>query len=213
MSFKSSSFKKSFLAAAVLFTLTASGFSASMETVCQGLAAHPHTTGDFTQIKKIKNSSRSLKSSGNFIFSLEGIMWNTVKPFPSRLAVGDTQIIQTAGDGTQTVIDAEGNEMFASIGNTLKAVFTNDLVLIQKNFETKFTEEADDKWILELEPKDTTIKSVMKLLTLNGSSGSSVTLDSITMTEASENTITYTFKNQNYPKELSDAEKAFFVAK
>ena len=196
---------------AALF-ITSASFAASLESVCAGLAKHPHTTGDFTQVKTMKATGRSLKSSGNFIFSLEGIMWKTVKPFPSTLAVSETQIIQTAADGSRTVIEAAGNEIFASIANTLKAVFTNDLTLLQENFNTFFSEEAAGKWTINLDPKDSTIKSVMKSLTLKGTVSDITSLDSITMTEASENTITYSFINQKYPKELSDGEKAFFLA-
>ena len=37
--------------------------------------------------------------------------------------------------------------------------------------------------------------------------------DTIVMTEASGDTITYTFSNQKYPKELSADEKAVFATK
>ena len=37
--------------------------------------------------------------------------------------------------------------------------------------------------------------------------------DTIVMTEAGGDTVTYTFSNQKYPKELSADEKAVFAAK
>ncbi|MDE5898266.1 MAG: hypothetical protein K2H09_03250, partial [Treponemataceae bacterium] len=79
---------------------------AAFDSVCENLAKHPNMTGNFTQVKTISAANRSLKSSGTFIFSLEGIMWKTERPFPSVLAVGLTSVIQTLPDGRQTVMDA-----------------------------------------------------------------------------------------------------------
>lgn len=198
------------IAAAVLAVSSVS--AVSLETVCAGLAAHPHTTGNFTQVKKLKANGRSIKSSGNFIFGLDGIMWNTVKPFPSTLAVGKTRIIQTAADGSRTVIEAEGNPVFGSIAGTLTAVFSNDLTLLKENFTTDFSEKEGGTWTLVLTPKDQTITAVLNTLTLEGSSGAEYSMDAIILEEASGNTITYSFFDQKYPKELTDAEKAFFEA-
>lgn len=198
------------IAAAVLAVSSVS--AVSLETVCAGLAAHPHTTGNFTQVKKLKANGRSIKSSGNFIFGLDGIMWNTVKPFPSTLAVGETRIIQTAADGSRTIIEAEGNPVFGSIAGTLTAVFSNDLTNLKENFTTDFSEKEGGAWTLVLTPKDQTITAVLNTLTLEGSSGAEYSMDVIILEEASGNTITYSFFDQKYPKELTDAEKAFFEA-
>lgn len=191
-------------------------FASSLESVCEGLASHPYTTGNFTQVKTMKANGRSLKSSGTFIFGLDGIMWNTTKPFPSTLAVSKTQIIQTAADGSTSIIKAEDNEIFGSVANTLTAVFSNDLTLLKANFNVDFKDLGGGKWRINLTPKDATILAVMKSLALEGTEGTSKTepsLDTIIMTEASENTITYNFTDQKYPKELTPDEKAFFMAK
>lgn len=201
-----------FLAAVCSTSIFAAGLS--LDKVCNELAQHPNTTGDFVQTKTIKSTKRALKSSGNFIFSLDGIMWKTVKPFPSTLAVGRTSVIQTAADGKKTVIDASDNQIFASISSTLVAVFSNDVNELSKSFETKFTDKGNNSWELVLTPKDSTVASVLKNLTLSGtSSNGSSSIDSILMTESSENTINYEFSNQKYPQELSADEKANFNAK
>lgn len=201
-----------FLAAVCSTSIFAAGLS--LDKVCNELAQHPNTTGDFVQTKTIKSTKRALKSSGNFIFSLDGIMWKTVKPFPSTLAVGRTSVIQTAADGKKTVIDASDNQIFASISSTLVAVFSNDVNELSKSFETKFTDNGNNSWELVLTPKDSTVASVLKNLTLSGtSSNGSSSIDSILMTESSENTINYEFSNQKYPQELSADEKANFNAK
>src|SRR5574344_3031793 len=107
----------------------------SFDKVCAQLAQHPNTTGNFTQVKTIRKRNRSLKSSGTFIFSLDGIMWKTLKPFASTLVVGKTSVIQTTPDGKKTVIDASNNQIFTSISSTLSSIFSGDTGTLQKNFK------------------------------------------------------------------------------
>ena len=72
--------------------------------------------------------------------------------------------------------------------------------------------EADGEWNIFLNPKDSTIASVMKSLLLSGKwNGADAELGFLEMTEGSENTIRYEFTNQKYPKELSADEKQNFV--
>lgn len=205
--------KKLISGIAASLILAASVFAVSLDDVCAGLAKHPVTTGNFVQTKTMKANNRALKSSGNFIFGLEGIVWNTLKPFPSTMAITKDRIIQTARDGSQTVIEASGNEIFGSVANTLTAVFSNDLTLLSKNFETSFTDNKNGTWSVALTPKDDTVKAVMKSLVLSGTNSSDICLNQMVMVEASENTITYDFLDQKYPKELTADEKAFFVVK
>lgn len=183
----------------------------SLESVCNKLAEHPYTTGDFIQTKTISSTGRSLKSNGNFIFSLEGIMWKTVKPFPSSMIVTTKSVIQVAADGKKSVIDVSDNQIFGSIATTLVGIFSNDVVQLEKTFYVKFNDKGNDIWEIELTPKDSTISAVMKVLTLSGKySGTSASIESLLMTEASGNTIKYDFTNQKYPKELTADEKANF---
>lgn len=186
--------------------------SASFDDVCEKLAAHPNMTGNFTQIKTICAVNRSLKSSGTFIFSTEGIMWRTEKPFPSSLAVGKTSVIQTRADGSQSVIDASSNRIFTSIATTLSSLFSGDSDALYENFTVLFSETSHG-WKAELSPKDSVVASVLTSLSLLGTADDSfAVLDSIVMTEASGDTITYLFTEQKFPKELTADEKAFFIA-
>src|SRR5574344_2565993 len=118
-----------------LVPVVLSAQTVTFESVCTSLAAHPITTGNFTQVKQIASAKRSLKSSGTFIFSLDGIMWKTLKPFASTLVVGKTSVIQTTPDGKKTVIDASNNQIFTSISSTLSSIFSGDTGTLQKNFK------------------------------------------------------------------------------
>ncbi len=195
------------------FSSFAQGAGHTFASVCEKLAEHPNMTGNFTQIKTISAVNRSLKSSGTFIFSLDGIMWKTEKPFPSTLAVGMTSVIQTMANGKQTVIDASSNQIFTSISTTLSAVFGGDSAKIAENFNVSFS-SAGSTWKAVLTPKDSMVAKILSSIQIGGSVSSSFAdLNQIVMTEATNDTITYNFTDQKYPKELTDAEKAYFIAK
>lgn len=190
--------------------------SVTFEKVCNQLGKNSITKGDFQQIKTMNSSKgkRELKSNGQFILSLDGIMWKTQKPFPSTMVVGLDYVVQIAANGTKTVKDTAENQTFSNVASTVVAVFSNDYAQIQKNFAVNFKAEANNKWSATLVPKDKTIASVMSSITLKGSSSSSsATLESIIMSEGEDNTTTYIFTNHSYPKELTKDEKSYFLSK
>ena len=187
-------------------------FSADLKSVCDGLSKTPITKGDFTQIKTINAKGRTLKPSGNFIISLEGIMWKTLKPFPSNLIVTENAMIQIAADGKKNVMSASDNQIFQNISKTLRSVFAGDSKELENNFKVAFENKENGLWSVVLTPKDSTIAAVMQTLELSGSStNTQVTLLSLELQETSNNKIRYEFSNQIYPKELTTDEKAFFV--
>lgn len=187
-------------------------FSADLKSVCDGLSKTPITKGDFTQIKTINAKGRTLKSSGTFIISLEGIMWKTLKPFPSNLIVTENAMIQIAADGKKNVMSASDNQIFQNISKTLRSVFAGDSKELENNFKVAFENKENGLWSVVLTPKDSTIAAVMQTLELSGSNtNTQVTLLSLELQETSNNKIRYEFSNQIYPKELTTDEKAFFV--
>lgn len=183
----------------------------SLDSVCESLASHPNTTGDFTQIKTIQTNGRKLKSTGKFIISPDGILWSTEKPVFSSLILTNTAVVQTAANGKKTVLSGKDNQIFKNISGTLTSVLAGNVTELKKNFNCDFEIDQSSKWTISLEPKDSTIASVMKTLVLSGTYSEFAVLDSLVMSEASGNTISYEFTNQKYPKELSEDEKQIFV--
>lgn len=205
---------KKIFAAAMAFVLMTGAFAeTTFNSVCEKLAEHPNMTGKFTQTKTISAVNRSLNSSGTFIFSLDGIMWKTEKPFPSTLAVGMTSVVQTMANGKQTVIDASTNQIFTSISSTLSAMFRGDAATLSENFNVSFT-SSGSTWNAVLTPKDKAVASILSSLSIGGNyTGDFADLNKIVMTEATKDTITYSFSEQKYPKELTADEKSYFTAK
>lgn len=200
-----------FLTTSLLF---AQASAASLESVCASLAAHPNTCGDFTQTKTLQTNGRKLKSTGKYIFSTEGILWQTEKPVPSSLILTKSAMVQISANGNKSVMSGKDNQIFANISETLSSVFSGNAETLKKNFDCSFS-QTGDSWSIYLLPKDSTIAAVMKSLQLTGtcdsaSTNAAVALTSLEMTESSENTIRYEFANQKYPKELTSDEKELF---
>ena len=185
----------------------------TLEAINESLAAHTITTGDFTQTKTLQTNGRKLVSTGNFIFCPEGILWDTKKPFPTSMIFTKDTMIQINANGKKTVMSGKDNQIFANISGMLSSVFTGNTQELKKNFNCKLEEDSKGSWKISLLPKDSTIASVMKLLVLAGSCDekSGAVLESLQMTEMSDNTILYEFSNQKYPKELTADEKQSFV--
>ncbi len=194
-----------------LFLLTAVAFAQNLEEVCTSLAEHPNTTGNFVQVKTIQTNGRKLKSNGTYIISTEGILWQTEKPVPSSLILTKNSVVQIAANGKKSVMDGRDNQMFANISETLSSVLSGDAAALRKNFNCDFTINNDGQWSVKLEPKDSTIASVMKTLVLSGTYQQYAIMTSLVMQEASDNEIRYEFLNQKFPKELSADEKQIFV--
>ena len=206
--------KKTLILAFIITSLSISGFtqSLSLESVCESLSSHPNTTGDFAQTKTLQANGRKLKSSGKYIICTEGILWQTEKPIPSSLILTKDTMVQISANGTKSVMSGKDNQIFANISDTLSSVFSGNVESLKKNFIYDFTDDGKGTWIVVLTPKDSTISSVMKTLTLSGiSDASGAAMTCLVMAESSGNSITYDFLNQKYPKELSADEKQIFI--
>ena len=185
----------------------------TLEGVCASLAARPNTTGDFTQTKTIQTNGRKLKSTGKYIICPEGIVWKTEKPVPSSLILTKDKMIQVAANGKKSVMDGKDNQIFSNISEILSSVFSGNAASIRKNFNCDFQMKNDGEWSVSLEPKDSTIASVMNTLVLSGTCTNSndAEMKSLVISETSGNTISYEFTNQKYPEELSADEKQNFI--
>ncbi len=205
--------KKIFLIAA-LVTLCFTSGAQSLEEVFTSITSSPVTSGSFAQEKLSAKLKRSLKSTGTYIICDQGILWQTEKPFPSSMAVTKTMIIQTRPDGTKNVTDGSSNEVFKSIAQTLSSMFSGSRQELESNFTVKNFNVEKENWTLLLEPKDKTIASVLNSIEMGGAVKHVVnnkpSLDLMKITQHQTETITYSFFNQTYRQELTDAEKAFF---
>jgi hypothetical protein len=171
------------------------------------LAEHSIVKGNFEQEKKLNRLNRSLISSGNFlIISDLGMVWDTLKPFPSTMTLGKNYIIQSRPGSQRTVLSAQGNETFIRLAEVISAVFTGNTEKLTQNFEIYFTGVITN-WEIGLTPKDKFIASITERIVMRGDS----VIRSILIFEQNGDSTGYILSNHSYPTELNVNEKAYFT--
>lgn len=195
------------------FAFSAFAQNVTMESVLNQLSQHEYTTGNFEQIKIIsKMKNRKIKSYGTFIFSKDGIYWNTTKPVSASMTITSSTMTQIS-NGKKTVASIEGNEVFKNINSSLNAFFSNDLSSLKKNFKVDF-KFAGGKWTMTLTPTGKNMAAKISEIVMTGTSdGVSSGITSILISETSGDSLTYNLSNLKYPKELSSDEKELFISK
>ena len=183
----------------------------SFTAVTARLAEHPVVRGNFEQEKTLSRLGRTLKSGGNFIIAAErGMVWDTVKPFPSTLALGKDYLVQSRPGGQKTALSAEGNETFLRLAEVLSAVFSGNARGLLENFEVYFTLKNAapvPAWEMGLSPLDRAISSFAARITMSGGQA----IQSITIHEQSGDTTKYTLSNHSYGAGLDAHEKSLFA--
>jgi len=173
---------------------------------CSNLAAHKLARGKFEQEKKINKLNRSLKSSGNFLIAAElGMVWDTVKPFPSTLVLGSDYLIQSRPGGQRTVLNAKGNEIFTGMAEVMSAVFSGNSRGLLENFDVYYSGGAS-AWELGLSPRNGAISSFAQKIIMKGGAD----IKSILIYEQNGDTVQYFLSNHSYPSELNSYEKKLF---
>jgi hypothetical protein len=174
---------------------------------CTRLAEHPLTRGNFEQEKTLSRLNRSLKSSGNFIIAAGlGMVWDTVKPFPSTMTLGKDYIIQSRLGGQKTVLSAQGNETFLRMAEVISAVFSGNSQGLLDNFEIYYSGSAA-AWELGLNPRNAAIGSFAHRIIMKGGAA----IRSILIYEQNGDTVQYLLSNHSYPAELNVHEETFFT--
>ena len=173
---------------------------------CSSLAQHKFIRGNFEQEKNLSRLKRSFKSSGNFIIAVDqGMVWDTVKPFPSTMTLGRDYLIQFRPGGQKTILSAQGNETFLRMAEVISTVFSGNAQGLLDNFTVYYSGSAAS-WELGLSPLNTAINSFAEKITMKGGAA----IRSIQIYEQNGDMTTYILSNHSYPAELEVYEKALF---
>jgi hypothetical protein len=178
----------------------------AFKITCSRLAEHSLVRGNFEQEKTLSRLNRSLKSSGNFIIAAGlGMVWDTVKPFPSTMTLGKDYLIQSRPGGQKTVLSAQGNETFLRMAEVISAVFSGNSQGLLDNFNVCYSGGAS-AWELGLSPRNADIGVFAEKIIMKGGEA----IMSILIYEKNGDTVRYILSNHSYPAELNVNEKALF---
>lgn len=108
----------------------------SIDAICESITGSGVVRGDFSQTKEIKKISRTLKSGGTFVISRDdGIIWNTVRPFPMVMVVGEAGISQAGADGNFVSVRMDENPVFVQFSRAIQSVFTGNRRTLFESFQ------------------------------------------------------------------------------
>jgi len=179
----------------------------AFNATCANLSEKPIVKGIFAQEKHLNRLNRSLMSSGNFLISVEqGMVWETLQPFPSTMIMGKDFIMQVRQNGQKSVLSSQGNETFTQMSDVINSVFSGQGQRLLENFEVYFLGNVSN-WSIGLLPRDSVFSSFITKITMSGGSA----IRSIRIFEQNGDVITYTLSNHSYPAALNNHEKALFT--
>jgi len=179
----------------------------SFNATCINLAEKPIVKGNFVQEKYLSRFDRSLMSSGNFIIAAEqGMVWETLQPFPSTMVMGNDFITQFRPDGRRSVLGTQGNEIFAQMADAISSVFSGQSQGLLENFEVYFSGSISN-WNMGLIPRHSVFASFAARIIMSGDSA----IRSIRIFEQNGDVITYSLSNINYPTTLNNYEESLFT--
>ena len=173
---------------------------------CSSLAQNPIVRGNFEQEKILSRLNRSLKSSGSFLITKDdGMVWDTLRPYPSTLVLGRNYLVQFRPGGEKTVLSAAGNETFLRFAEVISAVFSGRPQGLLDNFEIYYRGDPT-AWELGLIPLDKAIKSSIERIAMAGNEA----IRFIDIHEQNGDFITYSMLNISFSSEMIEHEKSFF---
>ena len=134
------------------------------------LADVPVLRGQFEQEKQLQGFARPLRSKGDFLLARErGVVWNTRSPFASTLVLTRQRLLTRQADGsTRTLADQAASPAVSTANALLMALLSGDIEALSKQFRMQETLSADGSWRLQLIPKQAPLKTIFKMIELQG---------------------------------------------
>lgn len=162
--------------------------TAQLVALSQRLNLGETVRGQFMQSRQLKVLKKPLISQGQFIFDqTQGLIWQQITPFESRLILKNKQLIQIDSQGRVQVSKADTSINAAAMAdllpNLVRAMLGGDISGLSKNFELHFlnTERLsperpsaqklsleNGQWQLGLTPKDPLMKKAIANMVLEG---------------------------------------------
>ena len=164
------------------------------------------TVGNFKQMRTITKLNREFVSTGSFaIDRVSGILWDTQKPFPSVLWVGDNSIVQwDPARDTKKSMSAKDNPVFAEFSKTIQSVFSGQFDELERNFKL-FFDVKGAAFDIGLIPKESAVARAIASITLSGQTE----LDKVTIVDGEGNTVVYEFSQHRHYPDLQSVKAPF----
>lgn len=132
------------------------------------LAKPPVMCGRFDQTKQLAGMKKPLASEGRFcVIAGKGVLWRTLKPFPSTLRLTRDEIVNYQGDRVAMRLDASTEPVVRMINNVLFSLLSGDLKQLDALFEGDGGADAAS-WHVTLKPRQAALEKAIGTIKLEG---------------------------------------------
>ncbi len=147
--------------------------AANAETLAQvqrRIAQAPLLRGEFEQEKRVQGFKNPLRSSGRFLIAREhGVLWTTLKPFPSEMVLTRDRILNRRADGGLRVeADARQQPALRQVNAMMFALMSGDVKALSAHFDVQPELRPAMAWRLVLVPRAAAMAQVFGRITLEG---------------------------------------------
>lgn len=141
-----------------------------VEAVKQRVAKVDVLRGEFTQEKQVAGFKNPLRSQGRFVLAQDhGVIWTTLKPFPSEVVVTRDRILSRQSDGSSRVeLDGRQQPAMRSVNAIMFALMSGDAQALSAQFTVKVEVLPGNAWKMQLTPRSAMLGKVFAQLTLSG---------------------------------------------
>lgn len=155
---------------AALPALAAPPVSPELAQVQQRVARPPLLRADFTQEKQVAGFRNPLRSQGQFVLAQDrGVIWRTLKPFPSDVVLTRERILSRQADGSVKVeVDGRQQPALRAINAMMFALMSGDVQAMSASFEVRAELLPDNGWRLHLTPRSAMLAKAFASLQLEG---------------------------------------------
>ena len=125
--------------------------------------------GEFTQEKQVSGFRNPLRSQGRFVVARQhGVVWTTLKPFPSEVVITADRILSRQRDGSSRVeVDARQQPALRSVNAIMFALMSGDVQALSSQFNVSASRQGQG-WRLQLTPKSAMLAKAFESVTLQG---------------------------------------------
>lgn len=144
--------------------------TADVDLVKQRVAKVGVLHGEFTQEKQVAGFKNPLRSQGRFVLAQDhGVIWTTLKPFPSEVVVTRDRILSRQRDGSSRVeLDGRQQPAMRSVNAIMFALMSGDAQALSAQFTVKVEALTGNGWKMQLTPRSAMLGKVFTALTLSG---------------------------------------------
>ena len=142
----------------------------ALSAVQQRVAQVTVLRGEFTQEKRIEGFKNPLRSQGRFLLARDkGVVWTTLKPFPSEVVLTRDRILSRQRDGsTRVELDARQQPALRAVNEMMFALMSGDVKALTGRFDAQPQLLPNNGWKLVLKPKPGAVAQAFNSITLEG---------------------------------------------